>query len=741
MNRRGFLKLGGFLTISTVGLTACGGGDAEQEPPVPQPVQRYQFPQGVASGDPRADSVVFWTRVLPQGFDPIAVSSAPDLPVRLLVSRSDASGLVGQSAALPGEVLVDVALTAQASWDHTLRHKLQGLMPGTTYFYQFVAGDSRSAIGRTRTAPAEASEPDSLRFAFLSCQDWSINHWGAFDALLEEDLDFIVHLGDYIYETVGEGFQQGKVEARHGALSLPDGPYKQGTSGARYAASLADYRALYKQYRSDPRLQAVHTRFPMIAVWDDHEFSDDCWGNATTYDQGSYDAASGAADNQRDTARRRHANQAWFEFMPADVAFDAADPAFTNIRLYRDFRFGGLAHLVMTDERLYRADHIVPEAAVGSSVGSRYLVPSATLTTLEAQKMAAAQAAGQDPLTPVSILGNTQRAWWQQTMRQSRATWKFWGNEVSLLRMRLDGRVIPGAPAQLQTEFVLNADQWDGYNAERKALMGFLRSHAISNVVALTGDIHSFYAGSVYDDYASGSATMVDLVTAGISSDSFYSYFAGEAANPAFADAAPLVFTSEQGAEAIAIRMLSIAVARAAGVSDVSDGDAVRAAVNAAIAGGAVPAGAFVATPGFSVSRINTFNDTVGGALGKTLAATMAGLQARSLACATLSVFIRQQLATAMSIPLGSVPESEVEKRLNPFADAATGVAPINNPWIRYADTDAQGYAVVTVTRAALDVVFRKVNRLEGERAPSQAIASSVALRVQSGVPAVELVG
>ncbi|SMC19760.1 alkaline phosphatase D [Andreprevotia lacus DSM 23236] len=743
MDRRGFLKLTGFITVSSLGgmLAACssGGSDGTTPDNNSKPAL-FQFPQGIASGDPRPDSVLFWTRVLPQGSDPIAVSSGADIAVKLIITSSDASGQIGKTDALIGAT-TEVALSALTAWDHTLRHKITGLAPATTYYYQFVAGDSRSPVGRTRTAPASDAEVARLKFAFLSCQDWSINHWGAFDLLAADDLDFIVHLGDYIYETVGESFQNGSVESRHGKLSLPDGPYKSGNSGARYASTLADYRALYKQYRSDPRLQAVHARFPLIATWDDHEFSDDCWGDATTYTNGTYNAATGVGDNDHDTARRRSANQAWFEFMPADVTFDASNPAFTNIKLYRDFRFGKLAHLVMTDERLYRADHVIPEAAVGSSIGSRYLVPAATLAAIEGKKIAAATAAGLDPLSPVTMLGQTQRNWWQQTMQQSPATWKFWGNEVSLLRMRLDGSTIPGAPAALKTEFVLNADQWDGYNAERKNLVGFLRNQSIRNVVALTGDIHSFYAGSVYDDYSTGAATMVDLVTAGISSDSFYSYFASSTSDPTFAAAAPLVVISEQKAEAIAIQMLSAAIAMAAGVTDLSNTSAIQQAVGAAIAAGKVPAAAFVATASLSAAPINSFNDTVGGTMGATIATTIAALAAasRSVAAMTLAGLIQQQLAAALKIPAANVPASEVAKRLNPFANSQTGVAPVNNPWIKYADTDAQGYAVVTVLPGELQVEFRKVARLSNGQAPSPALQQTTRLRVPVNQPSVEL--
>jgi alkaline phosphatase D len=162
-------------------------------------------------------------------------------------------------------------------------------------------------------------------------------------------------------------------------------------------------------------MQALHERFAMIAIWDDHEFSDDCWQDAETYDLGTYDATTGAATTPTRPARRLHANRAWFEFMPADVSYDANSSSIDAIQIYRSFQFGSLAQLAMTDERLYRADHTLPEAAVGSSIGSRYMVPAAIAQP--AAKIAPPRRRRGRPAGPVSMLGTTQRAWWQDTMK------------------------------------------------------------------------------------------------------------------------------------------------------------------------------------------------------------------------------------------------------------------------------------------------------------------------------------
>ncbi|MYN30435.1 alkaline phosphatase D family protein, partial [Duganella levis] len=445
MDRRQFIKFGSFITVSVAsgaGLSACGGSDAAPGSDLALASGAWKFPQSVASGDPRADSIMLWTRAVPSAFDNVAVATGSDTAIRLIVTTTDNSAALGSNAALSGATVADVKLPLQVQYDNTVRHKLTGLSAATTYYYQFIAGDNRSNVGRFKTAPAADADVAQLQFVYMTCQDWSVNHWGAMTSIAAEQLDFIVHLGDYIYETVGEDFQVGAVESRHDALVLPDGVFKNGTSGAKYANTVNDYRYLYKKYRTDTRLQALHERFAFIAIWDDHEFTDDAWQDAETYDN-SFNADG---SDLHQPARRRSANQAWFEYMPADVTLDAANTTFQNIKIYRDFQFGKLMQLVMTDERLYRADHIIPESSINPAtgkplgrIGSRYLVPQDLFNSVEAQKMAGAKSIGLDPLTTATMLGNTQRQWWMDKMKAATSTWKLWGNEVSLLRMGLNG--------------------------------------------------------------------------------------------------------------------------------------------------------------------------------------------------------------------------------------------------------------------------------------------------------------
>jgi alkaline phosphatase D len=491
MDRRRFLGSALYFTVACAGSGLPASRAAAQSVAAPG---TYSFPQGVASGDPRETSIVFWTRCLgPPG---------ADVPLRLEVSASPAFDAL----------VAALALTATALYDHTVRAKLTGLAPATRYYYRFVAGADASPAGQSLTAPAPSAAPPQVRFAWASCQDWHINHWAAFELLAQEEVDFVVHVGDYVYESITG---MGRAEPAHPRIELPDG-----LAGDRARAdSLEDYRTLYRTYRGDPRLQEVHRKFPMIAVWDDHEFSDDCWQDHETYDNA----------NTAQPARRRNANQAWAEYMPVDfgdLSFDLANPAYDNIRIYRDFQFGSLVHLVMTDERLYRDDHVVDEAQVAGLLGhdpvngndrlfSRFLVPLDLLAAAELQDTIRLR-------RRPAILAPTQASWWKERMSSSPAQWKVWGNQVTLNRMWLDLR--QRLPAPFDRQFVLDADLWDGYPSQRADLMGYLKNQGIGDVVAVTGDLHAFQCGVVRDnpDPSVGTPVMVDFVGAGISSESLF---------------------------------------------------------------------------------------------------------------------------------------------------------------------------------------------------------------------------
>lgn len=316
------------------------------------------FPQSLASGDPRADSVVLWTRVND--------ASRTDLDVRIGLEVSTDSGFA--------ELVVGEYFVALAEHDHCLKVRVAGLAPNTTYYYRFTYRDIKSNTGRTRTAPA-ANDDVNVKFAFLSCQDYIGRFYNTYLMLLEQDPDFIVFLGDYIYETTGDNQFQGDPGARNIEFEDIEGALSVGAGEGQYyaAGSLDNYRQLYRVYRRDPMLQQVHERYPFINIWDDHEYSDDCWGENASYYDGAID--------ETNRARRRLAEQAFFEFTPMDhesvgdtrvttdgVVEPGAAPLYPDTRIYRDFRFGRHLHLFMTDFRTYRPDHLIAEDSFPGTV-------------------------------------------------------------------------------------------------------------------------------------------------------------------------------------------------------------------------------------------------------------------------------------------------------------------------------------------------------------------------------------
>lgn len=918
MKRREFIRLGGFLTVSVaaMGMTGCDiVGDSSDTSASPLDTNSYptpsrpmpaaatgaawSFPQSVASGDPKESSIILWTRLLDDAApaDP-TVAMTVSAAITLTVSSTDNSALLGTNTALSDSNVASVTVPAYADYDGTVRHKLTGLAPDTVYFYQFTAGTVRSKVGRFKTAPAAATTRD-VKFAVLNCQDWSYNHWAVLDQMKDDDttpaaptLDFVVHLGDYIYETNNGGVAA--EEALHAAgIALPVGTSFSGGVDA-YASDKSDYRYLYKLYRSDARLQAIHERYPFVCVWDDHEFSDDCWGDVETYDN----------DNQAQLSRRRNANQAWFEYMPADVTFQETNPSFQNIQLYRDLQFGTVMHLIMTDERLYKQDHLIPENTVlnGNELGrinSRYLAPEATLKYVETVKDAAMPNLGL-----ISILGPTQRAWWKDKMLNSTATWKIWGNEVSLLRMSLNGTdalgtlialgsvstlasgigsaaaifggnmnkascyvgaVTFGAPSypgssatvvavtamdaaftsavggglnpanpadqpaiigamvtagmtngltqtqatvgaiaylaslsataggasaqaakaaqaiaigssssyfgatdtmanvpcirnEIRTnktsstfflaamaqadaaaslpagttagkvapffqKFVINADQWDGYRKERAELMQFLVDNAIQNVVAVTGDLHAFFAGTVYNEFkgevltytdvggnkvetsaaaSNGTAAMVDFVTAGVSSTSWFTYLAAAAAglDPTNALIGKLVYYK----------------------LDVS--------------------ALFGESAGTTYANLNLLDYTMGHAAPANATELAAQLrpQLQRLAVAKGMANDASVDATASALQAGLAGNASFQQLVG-LAQMLAALGKATNPWINagHVSTEAQGYSLFTVSTLGVKCTFRKVNPLVGTAAPSASrrIASETTYSVAPGSAAV----
>jgi len=472
------------------------------------------FPQGVASGDPRPDRVVLWTRVEPTV---AGVAADADVDLEFIIAKDEALT----------DIVARGTVKAVAASDHAVKVVPTELEPGRTYHYRFeLAGAATTQVGRTKTAP-DPSADVQVKFVMAACQDYIGRYWHAWQAFLEEkvDVDFVLFLGDYIYESVNDARFQSETPDR--AIELPDGidtsPKQDKTRIA--AETLADYRALYKAYRKEPLLREVHRLFPFVVTWDDHEFADDCWQDHSTSFNGQDPNNPGKplAGDEKNTARRTNANRAFSEHQPIDVPYKSNLSFPFDIQIYRTLRYGKHVELFLTDQRSYRDDHLVPEGegaslAVGkfvnfTNVGSRYFIRKAGFDLREAE-------------TKPTLLGAAQKTWFVEAVKKSDATWKVWGNEVQVYQMNLDLYRLPGVPDKIfgftPYTVYLNGDQWDGYRSERKEILSAFETAGVTNLLVCTGDIHSFYAAELHADFDAPKAKPigVEYVTAGISSAS-----------------------------------------------------------------------------------------------------------------------------------------------------------------------------------------------------------------------------
>ncbi|TIC82256.1 alkaline phosphatase [Nocardioides sp. GY 10113] len=444
------------------------------------------FAHGVASGDPLPDAVVLWTRVTPTAASKPGSGVGPAVAVTWEVARDPGFGSVVASG----------SIRTTAARDHTVKIDAVGLEPSTWYYYRFRVDGATSPVGRTRTAPPYESSPDRLRFGVVSCANLQAGYFHAYRALAQrDDLDAIIHLGDYIYEYgPGEyGYGKDDVDVRS---HVP----------AREMVSLADYRKRHAQYKQDADLAALHVRLPFIATWDDHEFADNTWQDGAE----NHDPATEGSWQ----ARRAAAFQAYDEWMPVRLSGTAAVGDGTQI--YRRLRFGRLLELSMLDLSSYRTEEI----SVATMTGGQ-------------QKIA----------------GAAQMEWLASGLRDSPAQWKLVGNPVMIAPV--DFGTLPRRSADALAEMVgevfgpeglpYNLDQWDGYVRDRRSLYQFLRDNRVSDVVFLTGDIHSAWASDLPIDPGAypwnWSTVGVEMVCTSVTSNNFKDMVGTTALSPVAATA------------------------------------------------------------------------------------------------------------------------------------------------------------------------------------------------------------
>ena len=456
VTRRRFLKEG---SLGLAGASIASNALAMSRiPELPEAVNG-EFNYGVASGDPTQSSVIIWSHFQPE--------ESTDCDVLWTVSlNQDMTNVVRSGATTTG-----------SDRDFTIKVDVDSLAAGTTYYFQFICQGVLSPVGGTRTA--DSGELDSARFAIVSCSSYPHGYFNVYRALAErDDLHAVIHLGDYIYE-------YGQDEYGDDSLSA-----ERALAPAHETVSLSDYRRRHALYKLDEDLQALHQKHPMIAIWDDHEFTDNAW----------QDGASNHNDGEGDWQERKAvAKKAYFEWMPVREQ--------NNESIYRRIQYGNLLDLIMLDTRVEGRDQ-QPEGA-------------------------GKQQTAQDENR--SLLGFEQEAWLYDQLTTSTAQWKVLGQQVMMAQryyLNLENLLGEGAAASFWL------DSWDGYAANRDRLLDVIKEHNVENMVVLTGDLHASFAADISDDpytwrnynrYTGEGSLAVEFVCPSVTSPGFPSVIAGSA--------------------------------------------------------------------------------------------------------------------------------------------------------------------------------------------------------------------
>ncbi|UOQ45947.1 alkaline phosphatase D family protein [Halobacillus salinarum] len=432
----------------------------------------FGFPQSVVSGDPTSSGMVLWTRVNPDLERGLTNKEIDPWFQKRMMKETDLANAIPQG----GFVMFQISRDVDFSWielsgfspiwkdhDHVVKLDLDHeLKPGKSYYYRFITKNGRiSKTGHCKTLPKEEEDYPAARIGYISCQDYTSGYFNALSHLADENLDFFLHLGDYIYEAVGKAEYQSSLKERQ--LELPDGINK--------ASSLEDYRTLYQTYRTDKDLQRLHESHAMAATWDDHEYANDAYSPGVAPDDSL----------KPDFNRRENADRAWIEYMPVRLAYETD----TSIKLYRRFKLGKLTEVFMTDERSNRDAHPCGEKEL-----DRYFTSGCE--DIHAQDR--------------SMLGTSQKEWLINGIINSSSKWTIWANQVQIAQMKLLGRY-------------LNLDAWDGFAYERHQIARSVCEEGIYNFIALTGDFHSFEASYLKEEYTRESKPFgVELMVGSVTS-------------------------------------------------------------------------------------------------------------------------------------------------------------------------------------------------------------------------------
>ena len=470
------------------GLAACASDPSQSFTPL-APSTSAAFRHGVASGDPGRESVVLWTRV---------TTDAGTLPVTAEISGS-------QDFA---QILQTLKTETGAARDHTVKVVPTGLEPGKTYYYRFTAAGETSPVGRTKTLPETAT---GVKFAVMSCSNYPFGFFNAFDhAARAEDIDAVIHLGDYIYEYGPDGYG-GDTGREIGREHAP----------AHEIVTLQDYRTRFAQYKMDPGSRAMHAAHPLIPIWDDHETANNSW-------------VDGAENHQPDTEgswedRRRAALQAYYEWLPVRDP----EPGKSRAAFFRDFEWGDYLSLSALESRLMARTKQIEYSEVVPGLKTPEDIERFRNEVLN------------DPSR--ELLGKAQLDYFERVFRESAAKgheWRVVANQVIMAEVYapdLTKRVTEEQVADFEKKWAgagafvkftglglpFNMDAWDGYPAARERFYQMARDAGVSDMIVLTGDTHEAWGNDLFAQ--DGTQMGVELGATGVTSPGFTQYL-GDAA-------------------------------------------------------------------------------------------------------------------------------------------------------------------------------------------------------------------
>lgn len=427
MQRRHALSRLGRTAAAIALASLFGPPSAPRSAPLSHPSFRDEpFSLGVASGMPRPDSLVLWTRLAPRPHEP--GGGLPDAPVRVRweLAEDDTMRRLVQH----GEVL------ARPEHAHSVHVPVAGLAPGRRYFYRFHSGQASSPVGRTATAPAADAEVSRLRLALASCQHYEQGHYVAHREIAASELDFVLFVGDYIYESTNPRLR----------LRSHEGPMP---------TTLEAYRRRHATYKLDPALQAAHAAHPWVLTWDDHEVDNDYTNDRSRRDP----------DPQRFLRRRAAAYKAYFEHMPVSPSMAPDGP---HMRIHDHYSWGRLAGLWTLDGRQHRSPQACPDGQ--GRPGGRILHGCDSLDD--------------DRRT---VFGVDQEAWLAAGLAASERPWNLLAQSSQITPWGVDtpmGRSV-------------YSDAWDGYPRARERLMQAIAGVRHGQVLTLGGDVHRHVVGQL----------------------------------------------------------------------------------------------------------------------------------------------------------------------------------------------------------------------------------------------------